>query len=678
MNGKHFNPQALESADFTRLIALVDQLKGVDPIKRSNILRKHISIDAAEVAEQRFSVAVSLLADLADQGWGIESDTGSITVTPSQLNPEEGETIEQAKKRARKGLQRASNRQLAQHSVSSFITSMERQRKVAGKDKSIIDLIDDGRELANKFRSAVECPDDLQLGALRRIMRPYIVECGPEDRCKFTGLKLQDIWRYFRHTWSLEYNPLPGRTLRLLVRNGARPNHPIIGIAMLASPAANLYARDEWIRWRSADDLVAGLMNRFWQPEYVSRALIDALRTSIAEIRSDDLIPPEELENPTEETFFVLDQIVAKAIAQRGSDLQKRAENVLVDIRDINKSSITDKQWAALSQTSLYRKKRAEQLKPLLIALRDLKQADFDTAPKAAIYEALLDRSGKQAINVALNEIKKRKLATEVSDIAVCGAVAPYNAILGGKLVALLMGSQDVRDIYSKRYANQASEIASQIAGRAIHRSADLKVLTTTSLYGIGGNQYSAAKVIPSDSPKLRAEVRWRKLRSTTGFTVTHISPLTVSLMRKLAISIYGRRRINSVFGEGSSPRTRQIREGLNLIGVNNDDVLRQSIGRRVYAMELFPDARDALTGFNPKARSRRGPSATAVADAWISRWLLPRIMKVDVMAELMRTQPGDVSDNLQKRIQQGRREVNEEEIRYELTLSVGEGDQIE
>lgn len=658
---RRFNPQALEPGHLAEVIDLLNASADADPTERGGFLRKHLSESADDVQLQRLDVVLSLLADLADQGWDITVNKGEIFVAPSQLTPKTGETIEHAKRRARMGLQRASNRQLAQESVAEFIASMERKRRTGKADRTVADLIDDGPSLLATITRALSLSGPERAKALRKIFRPYVVECGPNDRCEFTGLKLQDIWRYFRHTWSLEYNPLPGRTLRLLVRNAARPNHPVIGIAMLASPAANMYVRDEWIMWRGADDLIAGLVEQRWRPEDLSKTLLDAVRSSISDIRSDDLISQDELEAPTAETFFVLEQIIAKATAQRGNDLTDRGERALVDIRDVSKGALTDEHWAALSQTSLFRKKRAEQLKPLLAALRDLKAADFHKAPKAAIYEALINPKGKQAINVALNEIKKRKLATEVADVAVCGAISPYNHLLGGKLVALLMGAQDVRDIYTRRYRGQASEIASQIAGRAIRRSASLKVLTTTSLYGIGGNQYSAAKVLPSDSKELSSEVRWQGLASTTGFTVTHISVQTVRLMRRLGTSVYGRRRINSVFGEGSSPRTRQIREGLNLIGINNDAMLRQTVGRRVYAMELFPHARDALTGFDRSVKQKRGPTVKGISDAWIARWLSRRIEKANILENLRHADRSVISEELKVRIQQGRRELHTE-----------------
>jgi hypothetical protein len=98
----------------------------------------------------------------------------------------------------------------------------------------------------------------------------------------------------------------------------------------------------------------------------------------------------------------------------------------------------------------------------LLETLQYFRNADFENAPAAALYEVLLTARGRVAVLFALNEIRKRKFATEVADLSVCGALPPYNYLLGSKLVALLMASQEVRDIYTDRYKSQPSEIASQ------------------------------------------------------------------------------------------------------------------------------------------------------------------------------------------------------------------------
>ena len=322
---------------------------------------------------------------------------------------------------------------------------MQRQRSFRGKEVSIASVVDDGQELASKLAEVNAREDHEKVSTLKRIVRPIVQECTSEGRCEQTGLRLQDIWRYFRHTWSLEYNPLPGRTQRFLIRNAARPFHPVMGIAMLASPTANLGSRDEWIGWQTSQ-VEKGLVDGHLDAGRVGLALLSAIRQAIEEIRHDDLIDPTEATRPGPfHTVFRLEQIAAKAEAARRSDLIDQESDGLVDIRDVQKGAIDDKTWFELSGTSLFVKKRAEQLAPLLRTFDRVETFGFSQNPATGLYRALVSSSGTTAIKTALNEIKKRRISVEIADLAVCGAITPYNDLLGGKLVTLLMTLQEVR-----------------------------------------------------------------------------------------------------------------------------------------------------------------------------------------------------------------------------------------
>ncbi|MCB4821236.1 Druantia anti-phage system protein DruA [Roseicella aerolata] len=720
-----FRPSLLDQLRRSLLIAEVRDSANADPLTRSGKLRRMAeeasarSLSADEVGEMRLAVAASVLADLAEQGWDLHAAPHSVFLIQPDPHPLPGETFDHAKARVREQLMRASNRQLASEAVQDFLRSVERDRVYADRIVSIKTLIDDGTTLASKLSTVAALPPDRRAVALRSVVQPAIQLCDDQARCEFTGLPLQDVWRYFRHTWSLEYNPLPGRTMRLLIRNKARPNWPVIGIAMLASPAANLYSRDEWIGWR-LDDVIASILDDRLSASRVGEVLLQTVLNAIRDIRSDDLLSPAELADPTGAVFLKLQQAAARASVERQRDLKRRDRQLLarrdrappdsslglfseepsletelllgqlaggeegdtrgqdyevlfdvdesssgqpVDIRGFDRSKLTDADWLKLSGSSLFRRKRAEQLIPLLRCLKLFKAAGFEVAPGAALCEILLTKGGRNAVTLALRELRRQKLATEVADVAVCGAIAPYNHILGGKLVTLLMCSQEVRDLYAARYANQASEIASQLAGRTITRSADLKLLTTTSLYGIASSQYNRLKVKPGWHPKLSQGLAWEELRPSDGITVTHLSKLTLEYMRRLGKAVYGTNRINSVFGEGSSPRTRQVREGLNLIGINNDRVLKQSIGRRVYACELFPGARDSLTGFAKVAASRKSPAAATIARVWQERWLLPRIEKSFVLQRVEKCSPDLISQDLRERAKRATLERSEFEF---------------
>jgi hypothetical protein len=638
---KPFQPSLLDEADLEALrdiaAAAQDSAATVETLRTFAASRAEEAGRADPIRHGRAAVAASLLADLREQGWLLAFRGTGMTITPPQAKQIAGESFDEAKDRHRQNLLTGSNRQLATPGVQDFLRSMERSRIHDGRAVSIASLIDDGTELADRIAALEDAEPEERIAGLGRLIRPVVEVCDADSRCRFTGHRLQDIWRYFRHTWTLEYNSLPGRTLRFLIRNRARPNWPVMGIAMLASPAANLLVRDRWIGWR-VDELAEGLLEGRWKAETVARALQRGIRESIELIRTDDLLGAEELAAADKSALFKLRTLVARAETARISDLRGRdrgeaAEN-LVDIRCLDKDSLTEDNWRQLSETSLFVRKRAEQLIPLLETLAYFRKAEFERFPAVALLEALVTKPGREAVAVALNEIKKRKLATEVADVSVCGAIAPYNHLMGGKLVGLLMTSREVRRCYAKRYGAQTSEIASQLAGRPICRSAELKSLTTTSLYGIGSSQYNRLKLRAKDVPGLDYDIAWAELESTEGFTVTHVSRSTVDYMRTLARAVYGTRRINSVFGEGSSPRTRQIREGLNLIGINNEHVLKHSLKRRVYACELFPGAREALTGFG-KASPSAGPTAAALCRGWIVRWVARRTRQPEVVERL-------------------------------------------
>ena len=47
-----------------------------------------------------------------------------------------------------------------------------------------------------------------------------------------------------------------------------------------------------------------------------------------------------------------------------------------------------------------------------------------------------------------------------------------------------------------------------------------------------------------------------------------HLGNITVDALRELSAATYDARRVNNRFGEGASPRLRQIREGLEALGL--------------------------------------------------------------------------------------------------------------
>ena len=172
--------------------------------------------------------------------------------------------------------------------------------------------------------------------------------CESGTKCAITGLNRMDIWRYFRHTWSLDYRSIPGRQWPLLIRNAARPMRPIIGIALLASPVMRLRIRDNWIGW-TPPAWAKGLGQGGWDHRVAADALRARLDAAISEIRWDDLASREEIAQPTERTLFRLELAAAGAAQKRTRQLEEHhAENRSsrhLEVRDASE----DTDWTAAS-----------------------------------------------------------------------------------------------------------------------------------------------------------------------------------------------------------------------------------------------------------------------------------------------------------------------------------------
>lgn len=582
-----------------------------------------------------------LLADLFDQGWDIAAVDNVIHLQPPGLRLV-GEQPDEAKKRLRRALQTGRDRQLGDPGVQKFLGRMHRVVPRGAVRSSIADVIDDGAKLAASLRSFAGLTPTEAADRLKTVIDPVIEVCDDDAKCSVTGLRLIDIWRYFRHTWSLEYRSIPGRQMAILVRNAAIPNRPVIGIAMLASPVVRMRVRDDWIAWNT-EPFLLHLRDGTWDVELALRALVSRIERNISDIRWDDLLSPDELAFPTERTILRLEQRSAGAALARLRQLEaaySNAERANEAVRSqrytADKNSPEHTDWRAASEDLLFLRKRAETLGRLLDAKRTFQSLNWTKGGQTLLDRLLQHPNGLRTLSTALVEIRKCGLSSQVADVSVCGAVAPYNELLGGKLVALLMTSKEVRDAYRSRYAKQPSIISSQMAGRAIFRPAELKVLTTTSLYGNGSSQYNRLRLRGSEFAALDHDIEWHELAKTAGYGTVHLRPMTVHVLREVSQRMYRARRINHRFGEGASPRLRQIREAVEALGIDASSVLNHATPRIFYGCELHPGAINELIGLYP-ATENGGHPASVIANLWRQRWLSKRIRNEDVLISVAR-----------------------------------------
>jgi len=596
------------------------------------------SVRSSGRSDRQVLLAAGLvLTDLAMQGWQLRVRHGRVEVTsPAQVSDDRA--TEKARIRRQELVKR--DAQLRQAAVQKFLRSMERTRVFNGKFTSIFSLLRDGRELAERLRKARDHSNNGWAGVLASVVDPYLeFVASDEATCSFTGLRLMDIWRYFRHTWTNQYTSVPGRSMMFLVRDRGAPLHPIVGIGAVSSPVMQIRERDTWIGWHP--DTFLARVKASPTPE-LARWLVQVVDAAIAEIYVDDLLEDSVL--AVRDLADPRDALINRLLQESAE--QRRLHHRYVRSRD-HKGTRADvpqsEHWVTRARLHLFRSKRALALASYLRARAVLTEA-FGRRPTAAKLATLASTGqGSDVIRKILKKAKADRVGIAVADITVCGAVQPYNAILGGKLVAMLAASPEVVLEYRRRYVDAESEIASSVAGRSIIRRPALVLLGTTSLYGVGSSQYNRIK-IPCDrlggSPK--ETLRYEELGHSEAFGTSQYSEETVDALADVVQQSSNGQRVNSIFGEGVSPKLRKIRQGLDLLGLPSGLLLRHHRQRVVYAVSLVRNLREHLLGIEPKPSYlvpiEDGPAATArIAAWWRERWLRNRIVSDDVLAEVAR-----------------------------------------
>jgi hypothetical protein len=578
------------------------------------------SADAGVVA------ACRVLADLAEQGWEVRIAEGAVAVRPAEAEVNSG--AEKNRVRRQELLKR--DEQLTKPSVRRFIAEMERPREFLGRFVSIFNLMRDGRELAESLQ-AMRARADGETAGWREVVDPYIQLVNANERCGHTGLRLIDVWRYFRHTWTNQYTSTPGRTLMLLVRDRAAPFHPVIGIAALGSAIVQIRERDEWIGWQPEEFLSA--LAR--EPDlHWARWVMRRLEGSLAEIYREDLLEdglywPSLWDKPTDDAIEKL---------RREAEVRRRDHyrfSRRADFKSVT-AGADPSVWRDRAESDLFRSKRCLALADLLRSRRALLPHLAPKPSRSGLRSALGDVEARRAISDVLRRAKGQAVGTEIADLTVCGAIAPYNVLLGGKLVSMLAVSPTVVRAYEERYGSYSSEIASSQAGRPIRRRSNLVFVGTTSLYGSSTSQYNRLR-LPRSVLGATEDITFRRLGKSRSFGTSHLSSETVSALVRLAEQSRTGVRVNSIFGEGVNPKLRKIRYGLDLLGWPSDGLLRHRRHRIVYGVSLVENLLPYLLGLHgaPRYVFRRNVAndVERIGSWWFDRWLSRRIGSPEVLA---------------------------------------------
>ena len=622
------------------------------PINRNQIIDSEIDrLDIDDVAtcmdidKLKYRACLSVLKDLSQQGWCFEILTDHL-----RLRMDDDNNDDKAHIRYRLSAER--DAQFKVDSIKGFIFRMETPREYKGENVSIKDLIGDKSKLVEYINEG------------KKVCEPYI-QLVSHEKDIHTGLDLSDIWRYFRYTWAIPYKTMPGRNLFYLVRDAGQKYHPVMGIFFFFNSVLNLTVRDDDIGWTleaiprnvqrktietECEQTVSGTEGRtvkakITKPiedekeyqkrinDYASRImplLKKNIEEAIDEIYTKDLGYYRQTKRPKQE---YIDELIKISLEQEALSIN-------------NKNNEKNPDWVEETLKPLFKKKRATELAKLLKAKKIIADLPDGNDVSRLLY-LLSKEEGRQAITTALIANRKRKIGSNMMDIIVCGAIPPYNELLGGKLLSILSCSPQVIRDYTLRYEKQISEIASRMKGKKVIRDSNLVYLGTTSLYAIGSSQYNRIKVPLKNGNVLE----FKKMGITEGYGTVYFSMETSMALSRILEIQDGGKKINHVFGEGTSPRFRIISRGLSSMGIRAGAFLNHYSPRIVYSINLAKNTNEFLLGmddnvdygFDIKNDGNVMANTQELIDYWYDRWMSMRLHSVNIVDRLMSFDVTDV-----------------------------------
>lgn len=538
--------------------------------------------------------------------------------------------------------------QLRQPAVQNFISKMENDG-ILGQ-RSVRLLMADGEELAARLAPARKLEGEERMEALDSAIKPYLQKAD-ETIDKTTGRRKREIWRYFRYSWSIPQVPTPGRQLLYLIRDSAHKDHPVIGIAALNNcPIEMGVKREQFIGWHFET-----VVERFTKASKYGKAALEEevvwleqqIVRSLSEIDWTNLVTAEEVASP--------DASVVSRLTRRSKEFSKSRKAMLMGVSSSSNDPLepdlhadlgappiekeilnldakgTSEAFMQAAIMQLVAKKRASALSRLLSARIVIANHRNDLTDPRYATATLEKHRVKSAVKVVLDALKGRRAGANLLEITTCGAIAPYNRILGGKLVALLMLSPRVGADYQRQYSSP-SIISSQMKNRLVTRDNTLVYLGTTSLYVHGSSQYNRLKLPTGTIAPDQECIRFQAIGQTSGFGTIQFSPKTSRAIDAFLADKDDFKEVNSVFGEGTSPKLRKMQMGLHRLGFDASKLLRHQQHRLIYGAPLFPKAREWLQERVEElprfvAKPKEFEDATErIVSFWRRRWLSSRL----------------------------------------------------
>lgn len=210
---------------------------------------------------------------------------------------------------------------------------------------------------------------------------------------------------------------------------------------------------------------------------------------------------------------------------------------------------------------------------------------------------------------IGWNVADRAERLVNVMDAYVLGALPPYNALLGGKLVASLLRTRDVYDDFTRLYGGTTGIIS----GR--EKSARLLAITTSSSMG-RSSIYNRLN--------LDGETYFRSIGYTGGWGHFHIPDNLFVEMRDYLRGVKHEYADLHKFGEGPNWRLRTVRAALDRLGFKHD-MLKHGIQREVFLCETASNSLKLLAGKGKRPNLSSLLTVEEVGELAVQRWMAGR-----------------------------------------------------
>jgi transcriptional regulator with XRE-family HTH domain len=218
---------------------------------------------------------------------------------------------------------------------------------------------------------------------------------------------------------------------------------------------------------------------------------------------------------------------------------------------------------------------------------------------------------------IGWNRDWRRERLFSVMDAFVLGAVPPYNALCGGKLVALLATSSEVRDAFAARYRDHITLIA--------QRKADARLALVTTSSALGRSSVYNRLTRPD------GRLGFRPVGYTLGSGDFHFAG---SIYRELAE--YAARntpegvtqRHERWTGETFRNRREVIQRSLDGLGYDSRKLRIHGVRRQVFLAPLAENALEWLRG-ESQSLDWNTLDSRSLGTWWLERWALGRAARI-------------------------------------------------